>query len=337
MFPEGKPLGAEVGGTDQREGPKATVTPWFWLFWASLWESEPDVGGVKGSTSTVSPIMGDVPTPQKVSPNASRLALQVARCPELVCAADDPSHACHPIVTLQGSATNPERQLPEAWAGGLETAKVAYLASNPAISDDEDFPRTRWSDEAIVSFVTRRFDQSQDHPWVRDHRYRRIDGSYSARQVRFWEQARKRTDELLGYTTDPSVDYVLTEVVHCKSKREIGVRSATPLCGSRYLDAIFRLCPAPLIVIVGSAARDAVSEILGMPERFGRRSASGRDNLLVRTLGGRERLVAYHPHFSGMEPNRSFTARYGSDGVENLRAIAFGNIAPNQMALPSPC
>lgn len=245
-------------------------------------------------------------------------------------AASDTGHPCHQIVALQGGATCADRQVPEGWAGGLETALVAYVASNPAISDDEDFPRSAWTDESIVNFVTRRFDQSVEPPWVSDYRYRRLDGTYSQRRVKFWEQANKRTDELLGYRADPARDYVLTEVVHCKSKREVGVRTAVKRCATRYLEPIFSLCPASLIVIVGSAARDAIREPLTLPASFGQRTSSRLDNLVVRTLGGRERLVSYLPHFSGMEPNRSFLGRYGTDGVELLRKVTRGSMHPHE-------
>lgn len=247
-------------------------------------------------------------------------------------AASDTGHPCHQVVALQGGATCADRQVPEGWAGGLETALVAYVASNPAISDDEDFPRSAWTDESIVNFVTRRFDQSVEPPWVSDHRYRRLDGTYSQRRVKFWEQANKRTDELLGYRADPARDYVLTEVVHCKSRQEIGVRAAVARCAETYLEPIFSLCPAPLVVIVGSAARDATASPVRLPPSFGQRSSSRRDNVLVRTVGDKQRLVVYLPHFSGMEPNRSFLGRYRIDGVELLRAVAKGTLLPQEAA-----
>ncbi len=120
----------------------------------------------------------------------------------------------------------------------------------------------------------------------------------------------------------------MTEVVRCKSKREVGVDDAAQRCGPRYLDRTLALSPALLLVVVGAKARDRARSVMGLAEGFGQRDSAPKENLQVLEVGGRRRVVAYLPHFSGMEPRRSFTERYGQHGVAVLRAVALQQEAP---------
>lgn len=282
-------------------------------------------------------LVGRRPDPRD-TPSARALALDIARCQEIARTGDDPAHPCRTIVQLQGTPENAQRQVPEAWAGGLESARVLYVSSNPSISEAGDhnsgevperYPRTWWDDESIASFITRRFDQRLDPPLSTDDHFLREDGQQSPGHVRFWRAARKRSTELLGYAADPAVDYAMTEVVRWKSKREVGVASAAQVCAPRYLERTIALCPAPLVVVVGSKARDRLSEMWDLSTQFGKDGASPAENTTTLTLGGEERLVAYLPHFTGMpKGGTSLEVRYGPSGLQALRDVALNVIQP---------
>ncbi len=80
----------------------------------------------------------------------------------------------------------------------------------------------------------------------------------------FWTSVQRRAEELLGPTADPSVNYVMTEVVHCKSKNEIGVSQAAETCAKRYLNDILALTDAPIVVVVGKKSHDCLNNALGL-------------------------------------------------------------------------
>lgn len=273
---------------------------------------------------------------------ARQLALEIARCPEIDATARQTGHPCSTIVQLQGPPENPQRQVPEAWAGGLLTARVLYVSSNPSISEAGDhnsgeiperYPREWWNDEPIATFITRRFDQRLRPPLSSDDHFLREDGQQSPRHVRYWRVARKRSTELLGYPADPGVDYAMTEVVRCKSKHEVGVAAAAQVCAPRYLERTLELCPAPLVVVVGSKARDRLTELWDLPEGFGTNDAPAHAHTTTMTLGGAERLVAYLPHFTSMvKGGGSFGVRYGQTGLQALRYIALNAKRPAEFA-----
>jgi hypothetical protein len=59
--------------------------------------------------------------------------LRVARCPLIAEALTDVTHRCHQVVATQ-AGPEPDRQVPEAWAGNMREARVVFLSSNPSIS-----------------------------------------------------------------------------------------------------------------------------------------------------------------------------------------------------------
>ena len=54
----------------------------------------------------------------------------------------------------------------------------------------------------------------------------------------------------------------MTEVVHCKSKSEVGVRDAAAECAARWLPQVLGASGAKLIVGLGTIARTALEEHL---------------------------------------------------------------------------
>ena len=71
-----------------------------------------------------------------------------------------------------------------------------------------------------------------------------------------------------GSPADPALDYVLTEVVHCKSRDEIGVRESLNTCTAMHLDHILAAAAAPVVVILGGKAMARVRTVWDLPKDF---------------------------------------------------------------------
>ena len=61
------------------------------------------------------------------------------------------------VAGLSRSSLNARCRSADPWNGDLETAAVLFIASNPSISFDEDFPTATWEDERVVAFFADRF------------------------------------------------------------------------------------------------------------------------------------------------------------------------------------
>ncbi|MGC9140536.1 uracil-DNA glycosylase family protein [Athalassotoga sp.] len=83
-------------------------------------------------------------------------------------------------------------------------------------------------------------------------RYLKKDGTYSP-AVRFWTSIKGIAKEIIENAI-PGTDYAITEVVHCKSQHEHGVKEA--LCPQKYLSSVISLSPAKIIIVLGSTAKD---------------------------------------------------------------------------------
>jgi hypothetical protein len=147
----------------------------------------------------------------------------------------------------------------------LQLAPLLFVSSNPSISLEEHYPDSAWSDDAIVEFFERRFDH-----WMKNGVYGlRKDGT-RGRAVHFNSAMRKTAERLLERAPRPGTDYCFTEVVHCKSKEEIGVRDAQIECSSRYLSRILALSGARVIVVVGDRAQESFGVAVGVGVSTGR-------------------------------------------------------------------
>ncbi|MCO4236903.1 hypothetical protein NG702_05605 [Pseudarthrobacter sp. MDT3-28] len=277
------------------------------------------------------------------------LALSVARCNELERADDltqgGNGHPCRKIVNSQDAFDGPF-QVPEAWAGNLASARIAFLSSNPAISAAnpaskwrakrvaEKYPTVEWPDSRIADFMINRF--IPEHGWVLDRRHRKmetIDGPAWGTPEPYWGWVAKETSALLGSDAPWYEQAVMTEVVHCKSNGEEGVAEAAPLCASRHMDRILAASPADLIVVVGGKAAQTLG--LVYPEVFQSRPLFGKytefglpypeQNLIRMVLGGRNRLVCFlkHPSSHGAKPSLALSY---PDDVDRLRLAAEGSV-----------
>ena len=251
--------------------------------------------------------------------SARKIAVSIARCDELDFAKVDSSHPCSSVVREQDEV--PDRHLPEPWFGNLEKAKILFISSNPSIdlnhgSTGENYPRASWSDEKIGEWFVRRVDQTWDevpvsfkHPIHRSFLWRCIDGEYRGANPsgrtpqQSWNRTQGIAEELLGDVADPSENWALTEVVHCKSRDARGVAKALPMCTAKWLDPIMQAATdSNLVVLAGREVRDGwartVSEV---PADFGKEIGKDIKNAqLVRALNnsfiatlGHRRLVTY--------------------------------------------
>lgn len=211
------------------------------------------------------------------------LAVSIACCSEIKRACVDSEHACHKIVMTQKEFGEEHRQVPEAWAGNLEHARVIFVSSNPSISTPqvagtgEEYPLGGYSDtgirhpdwpiERVVDFQVNRLDQARENPFVTgDAQFLCSDGLYrgsdskngTKASQKYWKSAIKQVQDLLGPTFDLSRDLCMTEIVHCKSKGEQGVSKASGTCSEKYLASILQLSGSLLVLVGGAKARAQV-------------------------------------------------------------------------------
>lgn len=64
---------------------------------------------------------------------------------------------------------------------------------------------------------------------------------------------------------NPGKDYALTEVVHCKSRKNEGVKQALKECSDRYLSRVLSHSDAKVIVCLGVLVEQIVREKLAIP------------------------------------------------------------------------
>lgn len=231
----------------------------------------------------------------------------------------DGSHPCSSVVREQDHV--PDRHLPEPWFGNLANAKVLFVSSNPSIDlnhgvTGENYPRASWSDNEIGEWFVRRVDQTWDdvpvsfnHPVHKSFLWRCIDGQYrganpSGRTPQHsWNRTQGIAEELLGSTADPSQNWALTEVVHCKSRDARGVSKALPMCTSKWLNPILQTAiNSNVMVLAGREVRDGWARMVSeTPKYFGkeiRKDVEGAqleralNNSFIATFGHR-RLVTY--------------------------------------------
>jgi hypothetical protein len=245
---------------------------------------------------------------------AHRLLLEISRCAiALECLADPHSDSpCAAIVASQKSSDGGDRpfQVPEPWSGDLTKAFILFVASNPSISWEEQYPNLSWSDPYLIDYFMNRFGGGREE-WIQGgSRGLRVDGSYS-KGTAFWRFVRNRAQELLQREPKPGIDYALTEVVRCKSENETGVDSAADVCSERYLERTIAAARAPVVVILSSWAKVKICSLLNL-------DSIGVNQILGPVeIGGRERLLAFLPH-SNARVARTF-ATFSCRDLEQLR------------------
>jgi uracil-DNA glycosylase len=120
--------------------------------------------------------------------------------------------------------------------------------------------------------------------------------------VRFWAGVKGRAQELFDMPVRPGIDYALTEVVHCKTRSEVGVPEAKFVCANRYLVRVLACSAARVIVVLGVAALPGVQRVF-------LEAGIGRVVFGPLALAGHERYVAYLPHPNAFE-SKTFARLY---------------------------
>lgn len=229
-----------------------------------------------------------------MEPTVRTLLLNIARCTNLEACKTSPEHPCSRIVGAQqvGQAA---LHLPEPWSGDIEMAPILFVSSNPGGSADELFPTWGWPDDDLVDYFANRFGGGRK-PWILDgNRRLNLDGKHSGARP-YWSNIKKRAREILGREPVPGVDYAITEIVHCKSRQEIGVTEALAECSGRFLRRVLRASAAAVIVAVGGKVRRHLLEELDL---------RGAGALLgPQPLEGKERVVLCLGHPAGPKPKR---------------------------------
>ena len=158
---------------------------------------------------------------------------------------------------------------------------------------------------------------------MRDGLYtRQKDGSFSRNWVRFWAAARSRAAELLEKeraSITPGLDFALTEVVHCKSRNEVGVKEAQEFCSKRYLYRI-------LSVSVSKGDRGVRTIGLKMLSRINLRISmrplsDGERNLFAQE----HRMIVFLAHPAGFGRRKSVKDTVGDDGLRSSSVITCAN------------
>ena len=205
------------------------------------------------------------------SQSSRDLLLRIAHCPNIdTCVNGATDHPCKMIVDEQTPNGFP-RQIPEPWNGDLEHAPILFLSSNPSISPTEVYPTREWSQDRIANFFNHRFGGDTE-TWI-DERHRTLhhpqgasddragdSATYSRGEpVQFLSSVHARAKELMpGTEPIAGLHYALSEVVHCKSRSEKGVKEAVGECAHTWLTPVLTASGASLIVLVGALARNAL-------------------------------------------------------------------------------
>ena len=239
----------------------------------------------------------------------------VSRCPIARACVENKTlgHPCRKIVDYQatpkwGGAIYDTFQLPEPWVGQIDRAPILFVSSNPSIGDDRHALGSS-SDEEVWDSHYYLFGGGKRR-YTTKGKYKVTDDGGQGDCVSTWAFVLQRAQELIpSRPVDPGIDYALTEVVHCKSQREVGVAEALDNCVERHFTAIMTQSVASLLVVMGQARRP-VRRLTGI----------GADVRIAEVeLGGRARLVVFLGHPTGSE-RRTFIDVYAEE-LPRLRRV----------------
>jgi len=301
----------------------------------------------------------------KTKANEIFLAQRISSCSAVADALIDAKHPCHKVVNEQTKLIDVEikRQRPEPWMGAIANADLLFVSSNPSINEDpyplgEVFPTYEWRESDAADFFVNRLDQesekvkvtfgSKDEPnfltLCHDGQYR-SGVSNSKRPQPTWKNTHDRAVELLGPTAHPDMNYAITEIVHCKSKDAKGVKEASSFCIEKWMEEIFRISPAKVVVLLGSKVRDfyalpilETNKDLGLFKDYSRLSQQERAkrDIFVAKVGGQKRLFVFNWHPTARTCLRILEKVYGEEVLSWLQKVVSGeNLIPSAEELPN--
>ena len=200
------------------------------------------------------------------------LALKIAQCEDfctLIKNNTNNTHGCSKIIDVQLSNKEvKEYHLPEPFSGDIYNAPILFLSSNPSISHSELYPTDSWPDNMITDFFVNRFKQrEEDNSWVHKNKPLKKSGE-RGKSVRYWSSINKRAEELLNRKAIAGEDYCITEIVHCKSEKEVGVSEAQNYCSDKFLKDMIKMSGAKVIIGIGKFVKNnlkSVDKLHGKP------------------------------------------------------------------------
>lgn len=154
--------------------------------------------------------------------------------------------------------------VPEPWNGNLKTAELLFVGSNPSIDlNEEEFPKFEsadWSEDkkdGVVDFFSTRLEDYKNRYWT------------GIRKYAAWILEVVAGDEEKG---DIASQVALTEIVHCKSKGETGVKAAAKTCFDIHTNEVIdyflktplRSGKKKIVIFVGAKARNRLCELGGI-------------------------------------------------------------------------
>jgi hypothetical protein len=177
------------------------------------------------------------------------------------------------------------------------------------------YPESSWEPQQIIDFFQNRFSSSSR--WVDRLCALRKDGTRT-RWVKFWAAARARVSEILERPKAeirPGIDFALTEVVHCKSRKEEGVKEARSFCTNLYLERVLSIAAAKTIIVFGDHAKETVRNRYSSADVTWH--ISGR--LGEFSIAKRTRLLVFLPAPNAYGPEKTLDAQIGREGLLYLR------------------
>ena len=197
---------------------------------------------------------------------------EIAFCKNVEKVLSNDSHcSCKKIIKSQKKEYS-SFQLPEPWNGDIKNCKILFISSNPSIDEREKYPTNKWDKSEIEDFFINRF--SCKKKWVKNElrplmiNKDNIEYYPSPKKwVRFWGSVRSTAKDILNSNkVIAGVDYAITEIVHCKSTSEIGVKEALETCADKYLDRILMLTNARVFVCLGDKVSSYIKERYSLTE-----------------------------------------------------------------------
>lgn len=163
-----------------------------------------------------------------------KLFYDISHCEEFTKAYDDTTHVCNKIVASQQFDSIGKCQVPEPWNGDIEKAQILFISSNPSFNREESYPTV--DGQVELEFYEKRFIYPEQ--W---------------KHTRYWNAIAKWASAILQVSSDNVLqEYVaITELVHCKSKEQVGVGKCCTLCADKWLEKVLSLFHGQYVVLVG--------------------------------------------------------------------------------------
>ena len=170
----------------------------------------------------------------------SELLLSISHCEEVEKALIDKNNECHVVVSYQKKEP---RHLPEPWNGNINTAEVLFISSNPSYNAKENFPSPLSDVFSVEKFFLNRLYNSDYRP-------------------RFYIGIKKCALWILKTTEESKLKNRIccTNIVHCKSPRQIGVERACNKCSQKWLAKVLQEFHGEYIVVIGRIAQKMIDE-----------------------------------------------------------------------------